>query len=93
MAVARGASAAVDSVTLCTGNGIMTVYVDAEGQPTPLPHICPDSAILAAPNLADCPAAWQYNFPQEIAHPGLCLRHLVWDIWERPRSRAPPAVI
>ncbi len=45
MAVARGASAATGQVVLCTGNGTVAVYVDAEGKPTSPPHICPDAAL------------------------------------------------
>lgn len=44
MAVARGASAATGQMVLCTGTGPVAVYVDAQGQPTSAPHICPDSA-------------------------------------------------
>jgi hypothetical protein len=45
MAVARGASAATGQMVLCTGAGPVAVYVDAQGQPTSAPHICPDSAL------------------------------------------------
>jgi hypothetical protein len=45
MAVARGASAASGQIVLCTGAGPVAVYIDAEGQPTSAPHICPDAAL------------------------------------------------
>ncbi len=45
MAVARGASAATGQMVLCTGTGPVAVYLDAEGQPTAAPHICPDAAL------------------------------------------------
>jgi len=45
MAVARGASAAAGQIVLCTGSGPMAVFVDAEGQPTGAPHICPDATL------------------------------------------------
>lgn len=45
MAVARGAAAASGKIVLCTGAGPVAVYVDAQGQPTGAPHICPDSAL------------------------------------------------
>lgn len=57
MAVARGASAATGQMVLCTGTGPIAVYIDAEGQPTSAPHICPDSALnvlfeVVGPDLA-----------------------------------------
>lgn len=45
MAVARGSAAATGQIVLCTGAGPVAIYVDAEGQPTHAPHICPDSAL------------------------------------------------
>ncbi|MEM6305331.1 MAG: hypothetical protein AAF744_11450 [Pseudomonadota bacterium] len=47
MAVARGASAATGKIVLCTSTGPMAVYIDAEGEPTAAPHICPDAALHA----------------------------------------------
>ena len=48
MAVARGASAAMGQMVLCTGAGPVAIYVDAQGKPTSAPHICPDSALNVA---------------------------------------------
>lgn len=45
MAVARGASAATGQMVLCTGAGPVAVYVDAQGQPTDTPQMCPDAAL------------------------------------------------
>ena len=45
MAVARGAAPATGQMVLCTGAGTVMVYMDAEGQPTSAPHICPDAAL------------------------------------------------
>lgn len=50
MALARGASVAVDEIILCTGNGPVMISVDANGDPTGESHICPEftlSLILA----------------------------------------------
>ena len=46
MAVARGASAATGQMVLCIGSTTQTVYVDAEGQPTTAPHLCPDCILV-----------------------------------------------
>jgi hypothetical protein len=93
MAVARGASAATGQMVLCTGTGPVAVYLDAEGQPTSAPHICPDAALnilVDGPvTLLDAPAqlivfgavVLQCDV-QEIIHPKL-----------RPDTRAPPVFV
>lgn len=45
MAQARGASAAAGQMVICTGTGPMVVHVDADGQPTDAPHLCPEAAL------------------------------------------------
>ena len=53
MAVAKGANAAVDHVVICSGAGVSVIFVDANGDPTEAPHLCPDCLIsvpLAAPS-------------------------------------------
>lgn len=45
MVTARGAAAATGQMVLCTGAGPLAIYVDAQGQPTSAPHICPDAAL------------------------------------------------
>lgn len=46
MALARGMTTdAAGQVILCTGQGVVTVTLDAEGNPTGPVHICPDCAL------------------------------------------------
>jgi len=45
MAFARGQAVATGEMVLCTGGGIVSVPVDAEGNPTGPAHICPDCAL------------------------------------------------
>lgn len=42
----QGASVATGQMVICTGTGTLTVYVDAQGQPTAAPHICPDCVLV-----------------------------------------------
>jgi hypothetical protein len=42
MAVVRGASVATGQMVICIGTQTVTVFTDAEGEPTAAPHICPD---------------------------------------------------
>lgn len=41
-AAAQGGRDAAGTMVICTGMGAAVVYVDAEGQPVPAPHYCPD---------------------------------------------------
>jgi hypothetical protein len=52
-AVARAQSAPAGAIVICTGGGLVTVEVDADGNPTGPAHVCPD----AIANLADVPSA------------------------------------
>lgn len=46
MAMARGMTTdAAGQVILCTGQGVVTVTLDAEGNPMGPVHICPDCAL------------------------------------------------
>ena len=51
MTVARGAPDPVGQMVICTGQGLSIIYVDAEGQPTPAPHYCPDCALASLAGL------------------------------------------
>ena len=45
MAQARTMTSPTGEIVLCTGAGPVVMAVDAEGQPTGKPHICPDCAL------------------------------------------------
>lgn len=42
LAIARGQAPAVGAIELCSGAGMAMLPVDAQGNPTGPPHICPD---------------------------------------------------
>ncbi|MEM0948858.1 MAG: hypothetical protein AAGK37_15770 [Pseudomonadota bacterium] len=44
----RGQADAAGILVICTGHGTVKIYVDAEGEPVPAPHICPDCALCIA---------------------------------------------
>jgi len=60
MAVARGSTDVAGQMVLCTGTGPVTVYMDADGQPVPPPHHCPDCVVGLAEVIvpSDVVAAW-----------------------------------
>lgn len=65
MAQARGQAMAVGQVVICSGGALVTVPVDAEGNPTGPAHICPDCALTlfaappATPPVIATRADWQ----------------------------------
>lgn len=90
--VARGQAPAVGEMVICTGLGIVTVTVDAEGNPVEAQGLCPDNAAFFH-------AALMPTAPEAQLLAG----GLSWRDWplaaqagrtERPgsrRARAPPA--
>lgn len=93
MAVARGASAATGQMVLCTGSGPVAVYLDASGQPTSAPHICPDSAL----NVVFDGDASRIVVPQRLVFV-VPARHRATSIFRAepsvtPPSRAPPLTV
>lgn len=75
MAVARHQPRAIGSVQLCTGNGLVHVAVDAQGQPTGPLMPCPDATLaLAALTNVSAPVLrissdWAPAEFQTLAHP------------------------
>lgn len=49
LAVARGASAGVEQITICSAQGLVAIDLDADGTPTGPAHVCPDgvAALIA----------------------------------------------
>ncbi|MGJ8546644.1 MAG: hypothetical protein ACSHWZ_14450 [Sulfitobacter sp.] len=93
VAAQRGASAATGQMVICTGTGVMAVFVDAQGQPTTAPHICPDAA-FQVPCEAHAPMAVMVRRAARTvlsAAPGRA-QIRARDV-ARPRSRAPPLAV
>lgn len=85
LAVARGATEPVGEMVLCTGDDIRTVPVDAQGQPTGWPHVCPD-CLLAV--YAEAP-----HDPLPAARPACATaRHPFADA-QHPIPLAQPAMV
>jgi len=57
MAMARGQMAAAQSMVICTGYGVVTIAVDARGNPVEVVHPCPDCTMALA--LAPAPVVVQ----------------------------------
>jgi hypothetical protein len=92
MAVARGQAVAAGEMVICSAAGLVTVQVDAEGNPVGPPHLCPDCVVSLS--------AW--DVPAAVVVPGdRVLSEMVFP-WEAaaacpgrapglPSARGPPA--
>lgn len=93
MAVARGANDATGKMVLCTGSGEKVVYMDAQGNPTSAPHLCPDCLAASLDSLQS-----QYDLPaavvlRPVAH---IVRASMAPVGTVPfvyMSRGPPAAV
>ncbi|MGH1415467.1 MAG: hypothetical protein ACRBB0_18410 [Pelagimonas sp.] len=61
MAVAQGQAAAMGEMEICQGLGVVSVPVDAEGNPTGAPMICPDFAGVLALDALPAPVGPSLN--------------------------------
>lgn len=41
-AVARGASADLEQIEICSGGAVIVIYLDSQGQPAQVHHVCPE---------------------------------------------------
>lgn len=55
-AMARGAAPAADSLVICSAHGFEVIYLDAEGNETRAPHLCPDCLMHLSGLVSTCAA-------------------------------------
>jgi hypothetical protein len=87
---ARGQAAEAGRVVICSGQGAVTLSIDADGNPTGPAHWCPDcvltllAGLAAAPAVAEAPAGVSAAAPAPLARrqPGRSL--------PGPQARGPP---
>ncbi|MGR3376243.1 hypothetical protein [Salipiger abyssi] len=93
MAVARAQPAPAGEIVICSGLGLVTVMVDAEGNPVGHSHVCPDGLLTlfaAAGGGWTPPQAlplWLRVAPEFAARRGQGMRMPV------PQARDPPAAV
>jgi hypothetical protein len=90
LAVARGQAPPAGEIVICTGLGLQSVAVDAQGRPVSRPHICPDGVAAIAALALPFPAL-ELLAPERRAVLRL-RRGLVCEGRDAPpvRSRGPP---
>jgi hypothetical protein len=81
----------VGETILCTSHGVTAVPVDASGQPTAPPHICPDCLSFFAALDATPPAFGPWSDLVPLAHPALARWEAVLRVRPVPTARGPPA--
>jgi hypothetical protein len=96
MAVARGQASGGMAVTICSGYGVVTLYLDEQGNPQPgggMVHMCPDC--LAGLGLGDVPDSPRLHRPLTRSD-RLVLIPVLWalpTIAHLPQARGPPLSI
>lgn len=93
MVVARAQAAAVDRIVICSGYGVITVDLDADGNPVGPVHLCPECmaahglAILGTPDAVARPV----TAAQRVSRPPLTLAHPKTGP-QTLRARGPPGI-
>lgn len=92
-AQARGAQVATGQMIICVGTTTLVVYVDAEGQPTEAPRLCPEGAVSIWSVVPPVPAQLVLlGAPREVHEPRPILR--VRALGSHPyHSRGPPVLL
>jgi hypothetical protein len=91
LASARGQVMVVGVVVICSGGQLVTLHVDASGQPVEAPHVCPDCALHALAGLtAADPDAVHATGTMDL-RPPLSAPAAPAAAPLDPRARAPPA--
>ncbi len=84
---------ATGQIVICTGTGLMAVFVDADGQPVDNPEPCPDCMIVSILALID--ADVQPAAPVTTLTLASLSGTLFQPDWlaQIPRARAPPPLV
>jgi len=92
MAVARGMPNATGEIILCTGQGIVTVAIDENGQPVERPHICPDCAMSLFAYAAEEPVlpVRPLGSTEKLSPARASLAAFAHDV--SPAARGPPGI-
>ncbi len=92
-ALAQGQAAATGQMVICTGAGLVTIHLDAEGNPTEPGHFCPDCAKVLAtaliPAKADCAPVPRPASAAQLPEPPVLSARMA----ERPMARGPPLTV
>ena len=93
MALARTADQPQGQMVICSGEDTFVVYIDADGQPLPASHLCPDCALQALPAtmppilaLARTLSATVVSTPDEVVPDNRAA-------YSRALARAPPVSV
>lgn len=92
LAVARAAPGPVGAIVMviCTGEGVQRLAVDADGQPAPPPHVCPDCLLAFHATAPRDPLPALRAASSTTRHPFADARHAVAPARPMMLARAPP---
>jgi hypothetical protein len=89
----RGAATATGQMVICTGTGTVVIHVDARGEPTAAPHICPDCLPVLAGQEVDAPEVPEGALLIAAVRAPLTARIMPHADGITPPSRAPPRTV
>ncbi len=93
LAAARGLPPAADMLVICRGLTVVTIHVDADGNETAAPHLCPDAGLTVLAATADTPASLATALVwQGVVWP-LAATSMQGQGHAAPRARGPPVAI
>lgn len=91
LGAARGHARVAGEIVICSGQGVVTLQVDADGNPVGPPMICPDCALTLL--VENAPLQWTAAHPMRLV-PGRRPTFVpVWaapDKMPVPQARGPP---
>ncbi len=94
MAMARGQTTDVTGqVILCTGNGIVTVTLDAQGKPAGPAHICPDCALSFVLAVANPDLPVHTDLARRLTFPFAQVSLPADPVVPGPAARDPPVAV
>ncbi|SMX49221.1 hypothetical protein MAA8898_04227 [Maliponia aquimaris] len=93
VAQARGQAGPAGALVICQGLTVVTILVDAEGQPVEQAHVCPDAALALFVHVGDAaPLVSRAVAWDAIAWPGAdSVGVAQWG--QAARARGPPVVL
>ena len=93
MAVTRGAANAFGVVELCSGDDVVTIYVDDTGEPIAASHICPECLPLSLAGLL--PGEVTVAAPLRLRHGSPVQANAIHTLHLRltQQARAPPVSV
>jgi len=92
-AIGRAEASGAWDVEFCVGAEVITVTLDAKGQPVKRNHTCPDCVLSGLAVLPDAAAPLPFLNRTRAANAPFASQSLTATALPRPTARGPPAIL